>query len=301
MAKKKNRKIKEETVTKIIAGAVVGILIVASIVIQIIGSNNSTSRGGSNNDATGDWKTALKSDGYQVFYLGRPSCSWCNKLRPYFNYVVDKYDITYTYINTDKTTGSSLDEVFEALDIDSDSFGTPYIVIMKDGKKINEQVGYVEESVLFEFFQDNGVISKDANYVASGITGEESDEEEEPVEEDDSAYTNLTFIDYAKFEELFNGNETSIIVVGRSGCGYCSLYKPVINDIAKDKGIKIYYIDYLKITDEERTSLFSSLDDFDGATPTTFIVKNKEVIDSFVGYSEEDETISFYKENGILK
>ncbi len=299
MAKKKNRKIKEETVTKIIAGAVVGILIVASIVIQIIGSNNSTSRGGSNNDATGDWKTALKSDGYQVFYLGRPSCSWCNKLRPYFNYVVDKYDITYTYINTDKTTGSSLDEVFEALDIDSDSFGTPYIVIMKDGKKINEQVGYVEESVLFEFFQDNGVISKDANYVASGITDEDEEEEEIP-DEDDIAYTSLTFIDYAKFEELFNGDEKSIIVVGRAGCGYCSMYKPVVNGIAKDKGIKIYYIDYLTLTDDEYEALFSSLDDFDGETPTTFIVKNKKVIDSLAGYKDEDEAISFYKENGIL-
>jgi thiol-disulfide isomerase/thioredoxin len=306
MAKKKNHKIKQETVTKIIAGAVVGLLIIASIVIQIIGTNNNnTSKEASNNDATGDWKSALKSDGYQVFYLGRPSCSWCNKLRPYFNYVVDKYDVTYTYINTDKTTGSSLDEVFEALDIDSDSFGTPYIVIMKDGKKVNEQVGYVEESVLFNFFQDNGVISGNVSYSASGITADDESEnnEEEIPEEDDSAYTSLTFIDYAKFEDLFNSNETSIIVVGKAGCGYCSMYKPVINGIAKDNGIKINYIDYLAITYDERTTLFSSLnvDLEEFGTPTTFIVKGKEVIDSLVGYTEEDETIKFYKENGILK
>lgn len=133
---------------------------------------------------------------------------------------------------------------------------------------------------------------------------------EEYYDEDDSyydsyGYDNLTEIDYERFMTLYSGSTPSIVVLVQTNCGYCNMYKPIIDEIAYDEDINIYYLDITKLTNSEYNQLINSIDFFkthsDWGTPTTLIVKNSSTIDYLEGYSSEDTTLKFYRENSIIK
>jgi predicted bacteriocin transport accessory protein len=286
----------------LMVGIVIIILLSISIILQVVNGNKEVA--GTNSDASGNWQEALESNDLQLIYLGRPTCGWCNKIRPHLNYLSENYDMPFVYVNMDETTSSDQTTIFNKLNIDTNNFGTPYLAVVKDGKKIAEQVGFVEEEQLFKFLQDNNLISKSATYKASGITDQT---EEETQVDDDSKYTNLTFVDYAAYKKIYEGFGKNILVIGRSGCSYCSKYKPVINEVAKEEGLKIYYLDIIKLTEDEWNTLFEKdLADFVKAnqnwgTPSTIILEDQKVVDSFVGYTDKAATIKFYKKNGLIK
>lgn len=299
---KKNKK--QSKNYKVLIGCIaVIILLLGSVLLQTISNKNNT--GGSNEDDSGNWQEALTSNDLNLIYLGRPTCDWCNKIRPHLNYMTEKYDLSFIYVNMDKITSSDQTTLFNKLDIDVDKFGTPYLAVIKDGKKVAEQVGFVPEEQLFKFLQDNKLINKDASYVASGINDETT---EEPVAEDNSAYTNINFVDFNKYKEIYESGNKSILVLGQTGCGYCNQYKPVINEIAKEKNVTISYLDVRKINQDEWNTLMSDLNDYfktlpDGkwGTPLTLIIKDKKVVDALPGANEKDDALKFFKDNELIK
>lgn len=133
---------------------------------------------------------------------------------------------------------------------------------------------------------------------------------EDYYDEDDSyydsyGYDNLIEIGYERFMTLYRGSTPSIVVLVQTNCGYCNMYKPIIDEIAYDEDINIYYFDILKLTNSEYNQLINSIDFFkthsDWGTPTTLIVKNSSTIDYLEGYSSEDATLKFYRKNSIIK
>jgi predicted bacteriocin transport accessory protein len=149
--RKRNREMKPG----FIIGIIIGIIILGVILIII---NGNLAIGGSNNDASGDWKAALASNEKQLIYLGSPTCSWCNKIRPSLNNLVGKYNIKSTYINMSDIKQSDQNTIFQKLDLDPNNFGTPALIIIEDGKKIDSQIGYLPEDELYIFFEQNGLI-----------------------------------------------------------------------------------------------------------------------------------------------
>lgn len=309
MTKKRSNKMQEKQVKQkkmiIIISAIIITFIIGGIILQSINAGNSnTDTAGSNSDASGNWKSALSSTEKQIIYLGRPTCSWCNKIRPIYNYLVEKYDIKSTYINMDDISQSDQATIFDKLEIDTDSFGTPYIVVIEDGKKVTEQVGYIPEEQLFDFFKTNGLINEDETYKPSGITTE--DETEEPTSDDNSAYVNINFIDYNGYKTVYENSDKSILVLGQTGCSYCNKYKPVLQEVAKAEGVKINYLDIRKLSEDEWNTLLEDLNDYfkdheQWGTPLTLVLENKKVVDTLVGYTEKTDTLKFYKENGLIK
>ncbi len=65
------------------------------------------------------------------------------------------------------------------------------------------------------------------------------------------------------------------------------------------------YLDRAILSQEEYDKFMGSMtwfnDNSDFGTPTTLIVKNKEVVSELSGYRTKDEMISFLKDNGIIK
>jgi predicted bacteriocin transport accessory protein len=146
-------------------------IILVSMTIQSVGSstneniNNQLGNGTNNNDEpSDDWVTAHASNDKQIIYLGRPSCSWCNKIRPELDDLKIKYNVDFVYVNVDKTSQDDLNTLFTKLDIKTEEFGTPYLAVIENGKKISEQTGYVPEEKLFKFYQDNGFIDRNQRY-----------------------------------------------------------------------------------------------------------------------------------------
>lgn len=82
-------------------------------------------------------------------------------------------------------------------------------------------------------------------------------------------------IDDLSYEELttkLNNKESFIMVVTQTTCGHCKTFAPIINEVAGEKGIKVYELDLLKLSPEESEE-FSKKFTVDG-TPTTFFIKS---------------------------
>ncbi len=108
-----------------------------------------------------------------------------------------------------------------------------------------------------------------------------------------------------------------LIYVGRSSCGYCVQYVPVLTQVQeKSKKYQTYYIDIAKILDfssatggildQEANNIMQQLDkEFMesnwGATPLTLVVKDSKLVDSIVGYVDADTLEALIKKNGFVK
>lgn len=117
-------------------------------------------------------------------------------------------------------------------------------------------------------------------------------------------YSNLTKIDYYEFLRLYNSNDNSIVVITQSGCGYCKLYKPVINEIAYSYDIDIYYIDISEMSDKEYTNMTDTIDYFSEheywGTPTTLIVSDSKTVNYLEGYTDYEGLKYFLSQNNLL-
>ena len=108
-----------------------------------------------------------------------------------------------------------------------------------------------------------------------------------------------------------------LIYVGRSSCGYCVQYVPILKQVQeKINKYKTYYIDIAKILDfesatggildKEANEIMQQLDkEFMesnwGATPLTLVVKDSKLVDSLVGYVDADTLEKLVKNNGFAK
>ncbi len=107
-----------------------------------------------------------------------------------------------------------------------------------------------------------------------------------------------------------------LVYIGRSTCGYCVQYVPVLTEIQKKyNSYTTYYIDIAKIIDfsgtggvldSEANEIMQNLDkDFMdsnwGATPLTLVVKDSKIVDSIVGYVDATTLDNFVKSNKLAK
>ena len=108
----------------------------------------------------------------------------------------------------------------------------------------------------------------------------------------------LTEISYNDYENLMEKEEAFIIIVERASCSYCQMYLPILEDVANEKQIPIYYIDTDTLSSEDFSSLGNSnsyLRRNSWGTPTTLFMLGNRVLDSIGGYVEKEEFLSLIK------
>lgn len=104
-------------------------------------------------------------------------------------------------------------------------------------------------------------------------------------------------ITYAQYEEKVKSGDSFIVVIEREGCSYCTMYMPIVEEVAKEKKIPLYYIDIADITKEELTML-STTNKYlkrnpKWGTPTTLFMRGDRVLDAIDAYVEKDSVLSF--------
>lgn len=108
--------------------------------------------------------------------------------------------------------------------------------------------------------------------------------------------TGLIKVDYSAYKSKVENNENFIIVIERTGCSYCEMYMPVLEDVTKELSIPVYYIDTAELSEEDYNELNNTnkyLKRNRWGTPTTLLMSGNNVVDSLGGYVEKD---SFVKE-----
>lgn len=104
----------------------------------------------------------------------------------------------------------------------------------------------------------------------------------------------LTYNDY---KDKVESGEAFVVVIEREGCTYCTMYMPVVEGIAKDKKIPLYYIDIAKLTTAEFDELESKnkylKKNSNWGTPTTIFMLGDRILDAVAGYTDENGVLSF--------
>lgn len=114
----------------------------------------------------------------------------------------------------------------------------------------------------------------------------------------------FTEITYSEYEEKLNTEAPFVVVIVRNGCGYCDEYKPVVDSVANEYALPIYYINLSNLTSDEQNALAKSntyLKKEQWGTPTTLFMYGKTVVDSIGGYVEEETFREFAKENFVVE
>ena len=106
----------------------------------------------------------------------------------------------------------------------------------------------------------------------------------------------LNEITYDEYEEMVNNGDAFIVVIERTGCGYCQQYMPIVEEVANEKGIAITYINTDNLSDEEFEKLSTKnkyLKKNQWGTPTTLFMLGSRIVDSIGGYVEKDSVLKF--------
>ena len=103
-------------------------------------------------------------------------------------------------------------------------------------------------------------------------------------------------ITYNDYEEKVENGDAFIVIIERAGCSYCIQYMPIVEEVANEKKIPIYYIDTDTLTQDEYNKLNTTnsyLKRNDWGTPTTLFMLGDRVLDTIGGYVEKDSVLSF--------
>ena len=112
-----------------------------------------------------EFTTLLNGESAEIIYLARPGCAFCQKQEPIVKQIIAEHDVVFHYLNTDNLTQDQFNAI---IDLDEDeslfgengkNFGTPTVLIVKEGKIVDAQVGYTEKAEFEKFLQNNGFIS----------------------------------------------------------------------------------------------------------------------------------------------
>lgn len=55
-----------------------------------------------------------------------------------------------------------------------------------------------------------------------------------------------------------NAKEPFLVVIVRDGCGYCEMYEPIVEEVANEYRLPIYYINMTNLNNDEYTALGTS-------------------------------------------
>lgn len=141
-------------------------------------------------------------------------------------------------------------------------------------------VGLVLVIVVVAMFSSKGTQSLDGVEYPLTLTGE----------------VGLHQITYNEYEDFVDNEEPFIVVIERAGCGYCIQYMPIVEEVAKEKKIPLYYIDTDTLTQDEFNELSTTnnyLKRNNWGTPTTLFMLGDRVLESIPGYVDKENLLSF--------
>lgn len=104
-----------------------------------------------------EYKTKIKNKETFILEIMRTDCSACKSFKPKLTEVLDKYNITVYYINTDEVSNSESEQIFSDLSVS----GTPTVIFYNKGEEettASRIVGSVSTDKIIEKFKANDII-----------------------------------------------------------------------------------------------------------------------------------------------
>ena len=118
-----------------------------------------------------------------------------------------------------------------------------------------------------------------------------------------SGEVGLHEITYSEYEDMVKKGDAFVVVIERTGCGYCQQYMPIMEEVAKEQKIAVTYINTDNLTEEEFNKLSTTnkyLKKNVWGTPTTLFMLGDRIVDSIGGYVEKESIEAFFKDRVVV-
>ncbi len=112
----------------------------------------------------------------------------------------------------------------------------------------------------------------------------------------------LNEITYDKYSEMVKNGDAFVVVIERTGCSYCQMYMPIMEEVAKEQKIAVTYINTDNLTEDEFNELSTTnkyLKKNQWGTPTTLLMVGDRIVDSIGGYVEKSSIEAFFKDKVV--
>lgn len=132
-----------------------------------------------------------------------------------------------------------------------------------------------------------------------------SNNTEENAEYDVSMFKSVTA---DTLGDAVSSDTAKIVYIGRSTCGYCVQFLPILQQAQTDYGYETLYLDITTVTTTEQQDKILAFDNDEGflkenfgGTPMVLLMKNGKLVDTWIGYAEYSEYSAWLEKNGFAK
>lgn len=202
-------------------------------------------------------------------------CTYCDLLRTKLSKLQNEYKIEILELNVGNLSEKDKEKLNNSNSVFNSNWQAPMLLSISSGKEVNGISVYKEYSALKKFIDNSNSSSEINSFVKINLN---------------------------KYLSLIKSNEKIVIYIGRTGNNACDNYSKVLDEVAKDKNIKPYYLNTDLINTEEEWEKFDNSNKIfneEWFTPTTLIVEKGNIIDYKMESMDKGTLISFLSENGI--
>lgn len=109
-------------------------------------------------------------------------------------------------------------------------------------------------------------------------------------------------ISYNELNRMIENKQDFILFIGSDTCSACNMYKKTLNNVIKEYGTDVKYIDLAKLSETEESSLISKFP-IKGTPTTVFITdgEEKDTHNRLIGSAKKSKVTEKFKENGYIK
>lgn len=106
-----------------------------------------------------------------------------------------------------------------------------------------------------------------------------------------------------KFKEGFVKDEYAVTVIALTSCSHCHNFSPVIKKLSKKYDLPLYWINIDAISNKDKDYMYGLFEPhgYEGASPYIAISNKGKVISNHTGEMDEESTISFLKNAGVIE
>lgn len=145
-------------------------------------------------------------------------------------------------------------------------------------------------------------------------SGSGSDNNDESDKTDNTEYDVSSFnaVTYDQLKTAIKSDKYTVVYIGRSSCGYCAKFLPMLKKGQEEYGFTTTYFDITQvinfstksISDQDAYDGIKALDTFFeefGATPMVAVFKDGKFVKGTVGYTEYETYATFLEDSGLTK
>lgn len=125
------------------------------------------------------------------------------------------------------------------------------------------------------------------------------EESEKVKEEEQKEFIEINIDEYLN---KYNGEEKTLVLIGRPTCHYCQIAEPILHNIAYNYDITINYLNTDNFQNDDGRKLVESDQFFSEGfgTPLLLVVSNGNINDKINGLTDTKHYKEFLKENGYI-